>query len=488
MQHRLIVAFALAGAVVAAACSSTEAGNQADTPDGGQNGDAGDAGAEVDADAGSPFGEPTCTPKSGTRIKQKWFVAPGGTRLFSGMYDSELKATCKFSMAGDGKYRCLPDGRAGSLKYSDPECSEPSMENLSTCDVPTYWRASHPDTCGYRYSVYYVGAKEAPGTTHYEKRGADCVASDLSDNDYYALTAIHDSTFVEATLGKISAGRFSVESYEATDGARYCSPYRPFDATLDVATQQGKASDDKQRMLPAVREPDGFSENTCTSPAALVNTDACTGKKRRFTAEESEACDPVITIRSVGAEVATAYESDGMACVEAATPAGGTTWNQLSAPLDPNMFAEVLSRTTGTGRLQYQELATPDGFQWSGGLYDAQSKKLCGVPNSATDKARCLPGDVVASLWFKDSGCTQPVHLVDLRPGCVSATYPDANTLAWLATCEPRVVHVGAAYSGKKYQKIGNSCYEADYPGQVFYEGVDDIDQTTFEELTAVIE
>ncbi len=57
-----------------------------------------------------------------------------------------------------------------------------------------------------------------------------------------------------------------------------------------------------------------------------------------------------------------------------------------------------------------------------------------------------------------------------------------------VATCEPRAVHVGAAYNGKKYQKIGNSCYEADYPGQVFYEGVDDIDQTTFEELTAVIE
>lgn len=486
MKHRLLVALASTAAFVAA-CSSTEAADQGAAPN--PSPDAGrDVDVDVDADAASPFGEPTCTPKSGTRIKQKWFVAPGGTRLFTGMYDSELKATCKFSMAGDGKYRCLPDGSGGSLKYSDPECSQPSMENFFSCDVPAYWRASLPDTCGYRYSVYSVGAKEAPGATHYEKRGANCVASNPSGNDYYALTAIPDSSFVEATLGKISAGRFSVESYEAADGARYCSQHRPFDATHDVATQQGKAIDGKQRMLPAVREPNGFSDDTCTSPAALVDTDACTGRNRRFTAEESDACDPVITIRSVGAEVATAYESDGTACVEAATPAAGTTWNQLSAPLDSNMFAEVLSRTTGTGRLQHQELATPDGFRWSGGLYDTQSKKLCGVANSATERARCLPGDVVASLWFKDSGCTEPVYLVALRPGCVSATYPDANALAWLATCEPRAVHVGAAYNGKKYQKIGNSCYESDYPGQVFYEGVDDIDQTTFEELTAVIE
>lgn len=107
---------------------------------------------------------------------------------------------------------------------------------------------------------------------------------------------------------------------------------------------------------------------------------------------------------------------------------------------------------------------------------------------NADAKARYIPGDQTASLWFKDSGCTQPVYLVALRPGCVSATYPDADTFAWLTTCEPRAVHVGAAYTGQKYQKSGANGYEVDYPGQVFYEGVDDVDQTTFEELTAVIE
>jgi hypothetical protein len=488
MKYRVALVLAFAGTVVAA-CSSTEASPTSSppassSPDGGGD----DAGADAEVDAGSPFGDPTCTTRSGTRLKQKWFVAASGARQFSGMYDSQLASTCSFTKAADGKYRCMPDGNAGPIQYSDKDCSKPAIEAFFTCDAPTYWRAPIADPCGGRYSIYKLGAKDAPGGTYYSKQGADCVARNPSDNDHYAVTAVPDDTFAEGTLQKVSAGRISVDSYETTDGARFCQLSRFFDATSDVATDRGTATDGKERLLPAVNEPDGFSDEKCTSPAAFVETDACTGKPPRFTAEETDACDPVVTIRSVGEKLATAYESDGTTCSEATAAPEGASWNRLSAPLDPTTFAEVLSRTTGTGRIQTKEMATPDGFRWRSGLYDTQTKKLCSVPNNTVEKARCIPGEVIASVWFKDTDCTEQIYLATLSPGCASASPPDATTLAWLTTCQPRAVHVGAVYSGKKYQLNGKTCSEVDYPGQLFYEAVDDVDPSTFEELTVVIE
>ena len=69
---------------------------------------------------------------------------------------------------------------------------------------------------------------------------------------------------------------------------------------------------------------------------------------------------------------------------------------------------------------------------------------------------------------YQDSQCTLEMDLANIDPTCKPAGYPTATTTAWLETCQPRVVHIGAQYTGTKYQKIGNTCNQVDYPGQLF--------------------
>jgi hypothetical protein len=506
-------------AAVAAACSGdddtpasvADAGSVADT------GSAGDAGlldvGPVDTDSGvkdtGPPDDSTCTPRSGTRLKVRWFQSAEGTRIFDSMYDSTLGTRCVFRKTSDGQYRCLPNSAidplgagASSPVFADPQCSEHVSLNIDCATAGPYYSEVTSNACDKTYSAFQVGA-QVPSDG-----GADAaIFSNLTGTcgkasvfppaavDVRALTAMPDSAFVSATLGSVSAGRYSMTTYEATDGARYCALETDIqDTTLATPTYSRPDPDHVVRLMPDISATGNFADSVCTTPATLV-TSACS-TPAPFAVEALDTCGTSYVVRSVGALLdAGFFESappDAGSCTSASAPRpdAGATWHALTAPLDAGMFGEVKTETTaGVGRLHYNENTSEGGFRWrTADAYDTQLGKTCTVLSPLDAKTRCAVYDSIATTWYSDDKCTQPMYLVAPSP-CLSATFPSATSTALVSACPPRVAHISStAYTGAMWTKTKKGCFSIVIPGSVFYGIVDDIDPTTFAEVTEVIE
>lgn len=190
-------------------------------------------------------------PQSGSRLKAKYVMGSDGSKQYTlsaneidaidfppfvggvntrGVqqvwYDSMLMADCVFYTAADGKQRCLP-GRAYSptspfgVMFSDNQCTQPIIPVKQTgfgCTpyaVPSYALAVIPSPAGAcpvttlgtpPIHAYKVGAKIAEPATKYivenSSMGVTCTAlNGIPAADYYALTEVPASNFVEGTAG-----------------------------------------------------------------------------------------------------------------------------------------------------------------------------------------------------------------------------------------------------------------------------------------------
>jgi len=81
--------------------------------------------------------------QSGSRLKAKWYVGADGSKVFTGMYDSQLMSDCFFVQTGDGTTRCFPSGLSTGLLfgsyYSDGGCSQGlAWSPTAACAAPKY--------------------------------------------------------------------------------------------------------------------------------------------------------------------------------------------------------------------------------------------------------------------------------------------------------------------------------------------------------------
>jgi hypothetical protein len=475
-----------------AATDAAANGPAADAPADDAPAEASDAGSRADV---ITFGDPICTPQSGTRIKVRWYQGPEGTSVFDTMYDSMLNAPCTGAPTSDGKLRCLPLGNSEPIYFADSQCTTPIMQKPDyDCAVPAFVGTGSYSYCGSPLAVYQVGAEEADAGTVYQGSATSCSpATYLPPYEYYALTPMPASTFVEGTAGKVTAGAYSMNTIDFSDGARYCDFQDGFfDTALNVLTYPTTATDGTNRLLPVVPPPSGFSDSHCTAPATIP-VGECGGTVPVFSSELNQ-CTFVETVRSIGPAVDGGFELDyaldgSTVCNPAPAAPEGGTWNALSAPLAPSTFDEVLTQAAGTGRLQSLTWATVGGFRWlEGSAFDTQAMAACSVPPNSGATAPCLPTTTFsASILYSDSMCTQPLYLVNMPQSCVPAGFPSATTVARLPTCPPRLVHVGAAYTGVMFQKNGTSCNGVLFPDDAFWLAVDDLG-TAYEQMTAVIQ
>ena len=63
------------------------------------------------------------SPASGSRLRAQYLQAEDGTRIFAAWFDSARDEACRFALADDGEFRCLP-ARAGAV---DCTCVEPAV-------------------------------------------------------------------------------------------------------------------------------------------------------------------------------------------------------------------------------------------------------------------------------------------------------------------------------------------------------------------------
>lgn len=138
--------------------------------------------------------------QSGTRLKMRTLVTADGARAFLGWRDTQLNLDCGFSVAGDGRTRCLPSGNASYSGYfADSACTQPlAQASVAAGCVPTLaWRMD-PNSCQYLLRVYAIGA-EFTGPTVYV--GAACTSTAAAPyGRFFSVGAeVPPSTYVEAT-------------------------------------------------------------------------------------------------------------------------------------------------------------------------------------------------------------------------------------------------------------------------------------------------
>ncbi len=496
---------------------ASEAGGERDTgapgdtgtpSDAGTPGDASDAGA-ADAEGGAiTFGDPICTPRSGTRIKARFFQGAEGTRIFDSMYDSTLNVRCSPATTSDGTLRCLPvrDTNSSFTLFSDDKCTMPVTPNYGSCGLEPYVALVAGSTCsngyaGSKFAMFQLGAEQPDGGAAFTSLGGDsCTPTTFTGGPLYSVSPVPDSTFVDGVVGQVTAGRYSVRTVQYSDGALFCDiDYGFYDSTLQVLTTEAPAADDTTRLVPEVLPPAGFSDGTCTTPATFVEppTPGCgtpgpySPEVSAFTADFA-ACSGVATIRAPRAALDGGFTQsvapDGGVSCGPAPQFGVGTWNVLSAPLPPATFGETLTQNSGTGRLQYAIHAASGGLRWHySEAFDTQTGQLCSILNDAPAMTSCTPFEHQAFLRYSDPKCTQPLYVVPVNPTC---TAPTATATAWVAdsSCSAKILHVGALYTGSVFDGTPSYCYPNSFGNQVVYQGVDDIDQTMFEPLTAVLE
>jgi hypothetical protein len=211
MKMRDVCLSLLGGALVYVAMAACSAGGDAGSV--GSVGGVGSGGSAVrSANGGSgslmnPVPTASADPVSGTRLKAQYMIADDGSKEYVTdlWFDSQRNETCAFTVAGDGKQRCIPGGAAASM-YSDSSCSTPILAVPTGCTTPPYAVGTDLSTCTQTPDanhVYVVGPAATPAPTSlFMTSGTSCfsVGPAALGFAYYTIGAeIPAASFVSAS-------------------------------------------------------------------------------------------------------------------------------------------------------------------------------------------------------------------------------------------------------------------------------------------------
>ena len=174
------------------------------TGDHGGSGQSGSDGGLVDA-LTDPV--PSASADGGSRLKPRFFLGDDGAKqyLSNVWFDSQRNEDCSFTVGGDGKQRCLPQGAAFNL-YADAACATAIVFVEAGCTAPEYALSKTDSTCGgpSQMHVFSVGAATTP-SAFYTLNGASCQGLGPAPTTGYLFfpvgAEIPASSFVGATLG-----------------------------------------------------------------------------------------------------------------------------------------------------------------------------------------------------------------------------------------------------------------------------------------------
>ena len=205
------------------------------------------------ADDGGPDGatEAVIPPfSSGTRLRAMVVEAAGGATAWNGWYDTQLGAACAFTLARDGKQRCLPNENISSY-FAGPDCSTPIwVAPPDDCAGPSpkyvQVQAYVPPLCSQGYAgsfsaVFPLDQASPPQPTSFSYGSlgappADCYPTTQSPGQALGLgPEFVPSSFVAATtttLVPYGDGTLAARLLVADDGATQVL------AIVNASTQQ----------------------------------------------------------------------------------------------------------------------------------------------------------------------------------------------------------------------------------------------------------
>jgi hypothetical protein len=134
--------------------------------------------------------------RSGSRVQVRVVSGPAGERQSGGFHDTQLGADCTFSVAADGKLRCLPTMGLVGTYYADPSCAQPLA--WGAYGPAQYAASSDPTRCA--PSQYYSLASSYAGSV-YLKSGSSCFVGNSPPSLLYLVgAAVAVDRFAEGTV------------------------------------------------------------------------------------------------------------------------------------------------------------------------------------------------------------------------------------------------------------------------------------------------
>jgi hypothetical protein len=360
-------------------------------------------------------------PRDGARLAVRWARGPADSFAVLGFVDSGLGVPCSFATAADGELRCLPSGPllpGPATQFADPDCSRAVVvDPEGACrDTPYLVLLDTSRSCEPRRRIHRAGPP-IEGLTYGQRNGA-CAPSALPDGSRAHIVGdeVPPDGFVRGTVaagdegegkGKQQTGPIQLLVLRSDDGGR--APWRWRDAATTRECAPAPMGDGKVHCLPAaVPVAAGiFADPGCRAPAALAAR-SCGPADELALAPEGDRCSAAVSLRVLGAPVATAYERRAGLC--SAIGAGSAlAYRELGAPVAPEAvpaFDRVVE--PGAGGLHPVVLVAPGGVGTRAGWLDGAGEAC--LPGEVGGRLRCVPAaGTFSGYYYADEQCTRPI-------------------------------------------------------------------------------
>jgi hypothetical protein len=366
--------------------------------------------------------------RSGTRLRAN--IEDGGegaARFDEGFTDTQLGMSCSLGIAADGASRCLP-ARRGTPHYLDATCKQAALvyANPGAATCPTSPLVIGGDAsqtgCSASPSSPYLVAGPVPKQVVYRNESGKCVA-DAAYDCIYALKAAPASMFLRGTVRvEVIDDALSLRWTDYEDGASVAGSIidRKRESTCSPSNDDRCEPDAYGYLELRKSRRDAkfayFADASCKRPAAVSILGAC-GKPPSVYSLEDNVCSDLVSYHGIGAELSVGYEWIDGRCEPVPT---GRTFRlfELGEKHGRATFPALLRARVGSGRLQLDYFASPDGRPLaSGELYDSQFALNCFRVTFADGTTRCMPrrsSEKYARVFYTEPTCASGDEIVGM--------------------------------------------------------------------------
>lgn len=424
--------------------------------------------ASIDAPPGT---DPYDGARSGTRLKLTWFDFADGSRQWDGFYDAERKETCYiYDNWIDGKSYCAPD-YGGAIVYTNAACTQKAAEFYRDTTCP---QAASPYALEYAYTpcdsqpahLYTRGTKLALAQYYDKNSDGSCGGpyTTLSSFDYYAVGGeVLPSALVEVTQGSpVGPGRLAVRYWQSPDGMRLQASVH--DAMLGEACypQIFATGATTGSCVPDARYAAYNHDSACMQHEIAVDKQCAMPKYAVYYPQNTCPADPPLYY-TIGASLPSSplYQESGASCV-ARTGSSSYNYFAVGTQLSPAPVTRAVGATQS--RLQLIHFTDGGGLSYrSYYLHDSQKDADCYPTKLPDGTMRCVVFGGYVATFYQDSGCTQPIDLVEVSTGPASCGAPTVPKYArkyltpspGSCTYNTQVFPVSTPYAGTVYWQNG---------------------------------
>ena len=437
---------------------------------GGTPAGAGDQLEAADITASGPAPDLVSEASSGTRLRATWVVGPDGERLFRHWRDSKLDLNCRFAVAADGKWRCLPLHANYPNGYSDPACTTPGVKGFAG-KTERFVKNDVGASCPPGVEIRRVG-KQVPEASRFERAGHGTIGgrgvavqrtitcqlqrslSGAADVMYEIGEVVAPETFAAATVEveRGAGAAVGISVIHAEDGAREFWGWH--DGARETDCALGPAADGRLRCLPRSRTfaTGAFAESGCQRTVGTIRGKSSCADVGFVRRETTGQCPLRTSVFRGGKRLAAAYRVSGETC--ATTPGEHYEMGE-EIPVSALVAGERRRWRPGAGPLaiQIDEVA---GLKSASTLFDLRLGAACRAEVCDGD-TRCTPqANLFVGMEFADPECQVPLarSFSNQCPSGVASAVTMPNQ-----SCRDRTYYkVGPRHEGPVYLSFGGHC------------------------------